>query len=97
RINKLNLFTRIKDEKILVDGKGIHFDNFLVEDTAGKKLTVDGDILAAANGPAMLDLKLSTKKFQPVNSTAADNKIFFGKLSIAADITLKGTVKKPAI
>lgn len=58
---------------------------------------MDGGIFTAAKGPAVLDLKLSTKKFQPVNSTAADNKMFYGTLSMAADITLKGTVKKPVI
>ncbi|MEI8049058.1 MAG: translocation/assembly module TamB domain-containing protein [Bacteroidota bacterium] len=97
RINSLNFLARIEDEKIQLNSRGIHFDDFVIEDAQSKKLSVNGDILTSNFSDFGVDLHLTTKDFQPMNSTSADNRTFYGKLSIATDIWFKGDVENPDI
>jgi hypothetical protein len=97
KVNSLNFYANIKQEKITLTNKTIHFNNFEIEDTSAKKLTVNGDILMNNLTMKGFDLSIVTKKFQPINSTVADNKVLYGKLSLGIDINLKGDFKNPKI
>src|SRR6185369_12070614 len=80
KINSLNFQARINHEKISIQNKGIHFDNFVIEDAHEKKLEINGDILTTNFSKFEFDLNLSAKRFQAINSTKADNKTFYGDL-----------------
>jgi hypothetical protein len=97
KITSLNFLARIKNEKLLISEKGIHFDDFAISDTLDKKLMVNGDILTEDFNDVGVDLRFTTNDFQPMNSTSKDNKVFYGKLSLATDISLKGELKNPDI
>jgi len=97
KVNSLNFHARISDEKILLDTKGIHFNDFVIEDAQNKNLTLNGSVLTNNYKDFGYDLHLVTKDFQPINSTVADNPLFFGKLSLDADVKLKGDSKSPII
>jgi hypothetical protein len=97
KINSLNFLALIKDEKILLDNRGIHFDDFVIADSLDKKLTLEGDVLTSNFSDFGFDLHLVTNDFQPMNSTSTDNSIFYGKLSLATDVWLKGDIEKPDI
>ncbi len=97
KINSLNFLARIENEKIQLSNQGIHFDDFVVEDNQNKKLTVVGDLLTNNFSDFGFDLHVATNDFQPMNSTSADNSLFYGKLSLATDVWLKGDIKNPDI
>ena len=96
-VNSLNFLAKISDEKILLDQEGIHFNDFVIEDAQAKKLTVNGHILTTDFSAFSFDMHLVTKDFQPVNSTVADNPVFYGKLSLDADVKLKGDLESPKL
>jgi hypothetical protein len=97
KINSLNFLARIEDNKINISNNGIHFNEFVIEDTLAKKLTVNGDILTGNFNNIGFNLHVTTKDFQPMNSTSADNSTFYGKLSLATDIWFKGDMENPDI
>ncbi len=97
RVNSLNFLAKIKEEKINIDEAGIHFTDFVIEDADAKKLTINGDILMTDFSNVGFDLHLVTKDFQPINSTVADNPLFYGKLSLDADVKLRGDTKNPKL
>lgn len=96
-INSLNFLARISHQRINLNEKGIQFNDFVIEDVQAKKLTVNGDIFISNFRDFEFDLNLVTRDFQPINSTASDNPVFFGKLSLNSDIKLKGEFKSPKI
>jgi len=97
RVNSLNFLAKINDEEVQLDMNGIHFTDFVIEDAEAKKLTVNGDILTSDFSDTGFDLHITTKDFQPINSTVADNPLFYGKLSLDTDVKLKGTIKNPEV
>jgi hypothetical protein len=97
KINSLNFLARIEDNKIQISNKGVHFDEFVIGDAQAKKLTVNGDILTNDLSNLGFNLNVATKDFQPMNSTSANNRTFYGKLSLATDVWLKGDIKNPDI
>jgi len=97
KVNSLNFLAKISDEKILLDQAGIHFNDFVIEDEQAKQLTVNGDILTTDFSGFGFDMHLVTKDFQPVNSTVSDNPLFYGKLSLDADVKLKGNMENPKL
>lgn len=97
KVNSLNFLAKIRDEKILLDQAGIHFNDFVIEDEQAKQLTVNGDILTTDFSGFGFDMHLATKDFQPINSTVSDNPLFYGKLSLDADVELKGNMENPKL
>jgi len=96
-VKSLNLLAKLDDEKIDLDNNGIHFDDFVIGDEHERKLTIKGDVLTNNFSDFGFDLHLLTKQFQPMNSTSNDNHLFYGKLSLATDVWLKGDLKSPGI
>jgi hypothetical protein len=96
-VNSLSFQARINNEKLLISNKGIHFDNFVIEDLQAQELIIDGDILNNNFTDIGFDIHLGTKNFQLINSTVAENPLFFGMLSLDTDITLKGDLQASEI
>ncbi len=97
RINQLNSVANITDQKIIFNKQGIRFNDFVIEDMQANKLTLNGGIITNNFKDLKFDLNFLTQNFQPVNSTIADNPVFFGKLSIDTDTWLKGNYNNPKI
>lgn len=97
KLNSLNFEATINDEKIVIDPSGFHFDNFSIEDKSHKELLLDGSVLSKDFVNYDFDLHLTTKNFQPINSTISDNPLFFGSLLMDADVLLKGSLENPNI
>ncbi len=97
KINKINFQAKLNSEKISISNKGIHFKDFVIEDSQSKNLTVNGDIFTDYRTDYTYNLHIQTKNFQPVTSTSADNPLFFGKLNLDSDIKLSGDIYSPRI
>jgi translocation and assembly module TamB len=87
----------LKNEKITLSEKGIHFDNVTVEDMAGNQLAVNGDIITSDYKNIGLGLNINSKYFQAFNITANDKNGFYGRLVLSTNLDLKGTINHPDI
>ncbi len=88
---------QLENEKILITDNGLHFDHFTLTDTLGKKAVLDGNIQTADLRNFALDLGLEANDFNLINSTQADNQLFYGKLNMDANIKLKGSLENPEL
>jgi len=96
-INSLNLQAKLANERLQIDGKGIHLNDFIVEDARQKRLILNGDLLTNNSNSLNYNLHIEAKDFQPMNSTSADNPVFFGILNMDNDIRLTGELRNPKI
>ncbi|MEQ1623770.1 MAG: translocation/assembly module TamB domain-containing protein, partial [Sediminibacterium sp.] len=83
---------QLENEKLLITENGLTFDQLTLKDSLGKSAVLNGTIQTKDLQQFGLDLSLVANDFSLVNSTQADNQLFFGKLNIDADVTLKGNL-----
>lgn len=84
---------QLENEKLLVSENGLTFDHLTLKDSLGKTAVLDGSIQTADLRHFGLDLSLEANDFNLVNSTQADNQLFFGNLNIDAHVKLKGSLE----
>lgn len=84
---------QLENEKLLVSENGLTFDHLTLKDSLGKTAVLDGTIQTSDLLHFGLDLSLEAKDFNLINSTQADNQLFFGKLNIDANVKLKGSLE----
>nr|NQU90138.1 translocation/assembly module TamB domain-containing protein [Bacteroidota bacterium] len=97
KINSLNFLARLNHESVRLDDKGVHFDKFTITDATDKQLELNGDILTTNFTDFGFDLNIHADHFQPVNSTKADNSLFYGSLFLGTDLKIRGDMKLPVI
>ena len=84
-------------QKISVTNEGLSFSDFTVKDSSGKALTLNGKILTNNFINYEFNLKLTARNFQLLNSTKKDNPIYYGRMNISTDLSIRGTEVKPVI
>ncbi|MEI9944245.1 MAG: translocation/assembly module TamB domain-containing protein [Chitinophagaceae bacterium] len=93
----LNSYFTIDQEKIKIDGTGIHFDRFEVKDSAQNSLTIDGVAATSNFSNYKFDLDVRANNFRALNSTKKDNKLFYGQLYFNTDLKINGTEAAPIV
>jgi hypothetical protein len=88
---------KLEQDEVKVDASGIHFKEFSLEDSLGNKAILDGDLFTKNFRAYDFNLKLLANNFNLVNSTQADNQLFFGKLNIDADMKITGNLETPIV
>lgn len=88
---------KLTNENISIQDKTITFNKFTMTDSAGSKAILDGTISTKDYLNYQFGLTLKADDFSVVSSTQADNKLFYGKLNIDADIKVNGDLRTPAI
>lgn len=96
-IKSLNFQTRLRNEKLTFDNKGLHFNTFVIEDSQQQKLSINGSLLTKNYSDFVFDLQIASDNFKPISSSAADNKTLFGNLFVTTDVKLKGTPDIPIV
>ncbi len=87
----------LPNEKIDIDGQGIHFNEFTLHDANNARAIIDGDILTTDFKNYGFELNLSTDNFQAVNKKQGTKDLFYGKMNIDADVDVTGTMTSPSI
>jgi hypothetical protein len=87
----------IDNQKISVTENGFVFNNFTVRDSAQNALVIDGNILTANFINYNFNLDVTADKFLLLNSTKAQNKLYYGKLNVTSKLHIAGTEVKPVI
>ena len=87
----------IPDEKFTIDNQGLIFKDFRIRDENGNAFVTNGKIITEELSDIGFDLKLATKGFQVLNSTRADNDLFFGKANVDLDMSVGGSIGLPEV
>ncbi len=82
----------IDDQAIAVSETGLRAERFLVSDAVGNRAQVDGGVeLSALDTVPRLDLRLRADRFMLMDTSAADDDLFFGRVVLDSDLRLSGT------
>jgi translocation and assembly module TamB len=84
-------------EKITFATEGILLNNFTIKDQYGKDANIDGRVRTRDYTKYFLNLTVKANKWTAVNSTKKDNELFYGKLILSTNLTLKGLATAPKI
>ncbi len=85
----------IADQKLSLTDNGIIFKQFVIQDSTGNQLVLNGQVLTSNFSNYELDLQIKTTNFQVLNTIKGPGKIYYGKLNVTTDIRLSGTETKP--
>jgi translocation and assembly module TamB len=84
-------------QKLALTYPAINFNNFLIKDSAGNTMTIDGAITANSLSNYDLSLTIKAKKFTLVNTPKAIDNEVYGYAAVDADITISGNTTSPDI
>ena len=87
----------IPNDAINVNSKGIHFRRFVLLDSSGNKAVLNGDVLTQDFKTYRFDLTLRANDFTVVDVPQSTDRLFYGKLNIDADASIKGDMLSPAV
>jgi len=93
----LNALFKAKDEQIRFDQNGISFPKFELEDSKGNFAQVSGSIKTQTYTDFEFDLGIAMDNFEVLNSTQADNDLFYGKMFLGTDLQIGGNLNKPIV
>lgn len=87
----------LTNDEIKLNSTGVHFDKFVLTDTANNKAVIDGDILTNNYKDFRFALNINAENFQAVNAARGPNKPFYGKLNFSTKTTVRGDMNLPVI
>jgi translocation and assembly module TamB len=87
----------LSDELITVANKQIVFDKLRITDPGGNVGKLAGTVGLQDLLNPEFNLNLSAERFTVLNSSKADNDLFFGKAVINATVSMKGNLNSPVI
>ena len=93
----LNAPFTMPDEKIQFDDEGIVFSKVHVLDQQKNRLTIDGRIRTTNFMDYGFALNVNARDFQVINSTKADNPLYYGKLYMDARMNIDGNMDAPVV
>jgi hypothetical protein len=93
----LNSYFTMPKETITFNEDGILFRDFTLVDSTGNKAIVTGTLYTKTFTDFKFGIDINATNFRAVNSTQADNKLFYGKLYIDTKIQIRGTQNSPRV
>lgn len=93
----LNSYFRIEDETLSLTGEGIQLNTFTIRDSLGQPVVLDGFVYTKNYSDFAFDLDVKAENFRAMNSTAADNELFYGTVFLDLDAHIGGDLNKPEV
>ena len=87
----------LRNEKINIDGKGLHFHDFTVLDGEGQPLQVNGEILTQSFSDLDFHLDITTRNFTVLKTTEKDNAAYYGTMVLNSLIKIRGNQNLPVV
>lgn len=87
----------LKNERISFTEEGIILPDFKILDEKNNTATLKGKIKTSDYSDFVLDLNLTAKNFQVINTTEDDNDLFYGKVGINTTAKISGNSVQPKI
>lgn len=88
---------KLSNDKIEFDEDGFNFSKFRLQDSAGNKLTIDGNAFTKTYRDYSFDISLNAGNFRLVNAPEASSRQFYGTLNLDAAINLEGNMNAPKV
>ena len=93
----LNNRLEIKNETIKLKKDGIYFDSFTMLDGDQHTAIIDGSVLMKQFTDFVFALQVNTKDFLLFNTSAKNNKEFFGRMVVDSKINVTGPMSLPVV
>jgi len=93
----LNSYFTMPKESITFNNDGIKFNDFTLVDSTGNKAVVSGTVYTKTYTDFDFGVNIHSDNFRVVNSTQADNKLYYGKLYLNSDIKVRGDINTPIV
>ena len=87
----------IYQQKLIADYSKINFNQFVILDSVGHFLTINGKLNRGADKGTMLDLKAKGNSFLLMNVGSAVNHQVFGKALVNVDLAVTGNSNRPLL
>ena len=97
RVSMLNAYFQNINDKLNFNENGLQFDKFTVYDSEKNKLIVNGRINTTDYSNFGFGLSIDANNFKAMNSTAADNDLYYGDLFLDTHLTVKGSLANPVV
>lgn len=97
RLTRFNSYYRANNETLSFTDDGLHFNTFMLVDSAGNEAIVDGTIFTSDYKDYRFDLEVLADNFQVMNSTRDNNKLYYGRLFIDTDLHIHGAIDHPVV
>jgi len=94
---ELNNRLELKHETIQLKTDGLYFNNFTMLDGGEHAAVINGNIKMKQFKNYIFALNVNTKNFMLFNTTAKENKEFFGRMIIDSNIDIKGPMSLPIV
>jgi hypothetical protein len=88
---------KVDGQTLSVNNDGLAFNDFTVKDSSGNALKLNGNVLTTNFTNYEFNLKLTANNFDLLNSTKKDNPLYYGRMKINANLSIKGTEVKPVV
>lgn len=96
-VSKLNSYFTMPQESITFNNDGIRLNDFTLVDSTGNKAVVTGTVYTKTYQDFRFGIDINANNFRAVNSTQADNKLFYGQLYVNTNIKVRGDMNKPVV
>ncbi|WP_457128081.1 translocation/assembly module TamB domain-containing protein [Mucilaginibacter sp. HD30] len=93
----LNSYFTMPRESITFNEEGIVFNEFTLVDSTNNKAVISGKLFTKTFTDFRFGLDISSRNFRVMNSTRADNKLYYGKLFLDTEIKIRGTQSLPVV
>lgn len=93
----INSYFTMPDQQITFNNEGIRFNKFTLIDSLNKKAVVDGMVYTTDFKNIRFNLDVTTDNFRAINSTAADNDMFYGTVYLTSNIKVRGDINQPDV
>jgi hypothetical protein len=105
KFNKASLIISLLGERYRLDEQPIRFTNSTITfgndwniyDSRGGGARVQGKVEMQSLEDIVLDLRVRANDFLAINSTIEDNRDWFGKMYVDADVNISGTAIRPVV
>ncbi|RYU90199.1 translocation/assembly module TamB [Mucilaginibacter terrigena] len=96
-VSMLNSYFTMPKESITFNDEGIRFNDFTLVDSTNNKAVISGSIYTKTYTDFKFGMNIRSDNFRVINSTKADNKLFYGKLYMDSNIKVRGDMAKPVV
>jgi hypothetical protein len=96
-VSMLNSYFTMPNESITFNNEGVRFNDFTMVDSTGNKAVISGAVYTKTYTDFRFGLDINASNFRAVNSTRADNKLFYGQLYVDTRVKIRGDMNKPVV
>ncbi|UXP32750.1 translocation/assembly module TamB [Reichenbachiella agarivorans] len=87
----------LPNETIKFNQEQISLNDFTVKDEKNNTFKIDGRVLTKDMTNPGFDLTMTAKNFHALDSKQGDNELFYGKVNLDADLSVKGNLTVPVV